>query len=315
MSDDKLILKINKSDSKESSLSSLNVEETDTLISLMTSLRDLCDNAIDSKNLKIELKEGSIVTALRGPSSSMSPIFENFENVINRKSTNSVDVDSWKRIQLALQNSNFDIDASIVKKGVKKDIKTVVVNSKTFKKALSRTKTTWKLEFYTGKLNAIGGKNPNIHLLIDDTEYIINCSELAAVHVIKNVNLYEVVRLAAWTKVNGKNEVIERELSEIYLNKDHFDEYKSLVNSYRENSLHKFIDNMYSISHPLLDSGRYSDFRKFMSLFVHKSWDLNVMKTMLVISKPFVEVKQIAQLRESLLLNYEAQKSKLKLRN
>jgi len=312
MPEDKLVLRIEKNENKNTSLSSLNIEEADALISLITALRDLCNNVPDNTNLKIELKEGSAMASLRGTPSSMAPIFDNFDEVIKRTSRDSVDVESWRNIQSILQNKRFNIEANIIKKGVKTSIKEKVVAAKTFKRASSWTKSNVKLEFYSGKLNEIGGKKPNIHLLVDDSDIIVECSETEAVYVSSKIRLYETVRIAAWTKINGKNEVIERQFSEVYFNDEDFELYRSLIISYKDSRLPAFIDKMYDISNPLLDNKKYSDFRKFMSLFIHKSWNLNVLKTMLVISKDFSNVPQISNLRERLNIFYLEQKNRLK---
>lgn len=312
MPEDKLVLRIEKNGNKDTSLSSLNIEEADALISLITALRDLCNNVPDNKDLKIELKEGSAYTSLRGAPSSMAPIFDNFDEVINKTSKDIVDVESWRSIQSILQNERFNIEANIIKKGVKISIKEKVVEAKPFKRASSRTKSNVKLEFYSGKLNEIGGKKPNIHLLVDDSEIIVECSEADAIYVSSKIRLYQTVRIAAWTKINGKNEVIERKFSEVYFNDEDFELYRSLINSYKDSRLPAFIDKMYDISNPLLDNNKYSDFRKFMSLFNHKSWNLNVLKTMLVISKDFYDVPQIDDLRKRLNIFYLEQKNRLK---
>jgi len=312
MSEDKLVLQIKKNESKDTSLSSLNIEETDALISLMTSLRDLCSTVSDNKDLKIELKEGSAVAALSGSPLGMAEIFYNFDEVLNRTSTDIVNVESWRVIQSVLQNENFEIEANIIKQGIKTSIKRELVESKPFKRASTRTKSNLKLEFYVGKLNEIGGKKPNIHLIVDDSEVIIECSEADAIYVSSKIRLYQTVRIAAWTKINGKNEVIERQFSAVYFNEDDFERYRSLINSYKDSRLPIFLDQMYDISNPLLDDNKYSDFRKFMSLFIHKSWNMNVLKTMLVISKDFSTVPQIDDLRQRLNIFYLEQKNRLK---
>ncbi len=309
MFDDKIVISINGSSDGDTRLSALTLAEADAFITLISSLRDLCSNSPNNDELKIEVKEGSAQAILKGPPGSMASIYMDFDEVLNGKSSDYSDVNSWKNIQDVMLSEELALNAIFVHNGFTHDIKDNIINAKRFRRYGNRTRTYYKLEFFNGILTTIGGKMPNIHVKVEDRELVIDCSELVAQKV--KEYLYKDFYIASWTKINAKHEVRERAYCQVYKDYSEFNKYRKFLTEYNHSNIDSFIDGMYDISNELLDGEDIRAFRRFMNLFIHGSWDLNVLKTMLVISYPFRDRKEIKNIRHKLTLIYRSNKTKL----
>jgi hypothetical protein len=156
-------------------------------------------------------------------------------------------------------------------------------------------KHNFNIGFFKGKLYESGGKKPNFHIEQNNLKFRINCSETKAIEVGKF--LYKEVKIAAWGKLNANDKMVY-DFCDIYNGnqEDVYSDFKEFINI--NNSLagteplkhiHYKLKNYYS-------EGKFKESRKFIKLFCNETADVNRLRSILLISKPFKENDEIKDL-------------------
>ncbi|WP_285009619.1 hypothetical protein [Pedobacter faecalis] len=257
----------------------------------------------DREGIKINIKSGSLVLEATGTEEQIENIQEDLTAIISSKSDNKALVKEWRTIQELFKANGLAYEANIY---TGKNIHSVFEALKTGKKLRAKPKfITLKssLVFMTGKLIAVGGSNPNIHLeQTNGNRITIGCTETNA----KKANrfLYEKIRISCWLKKGGDEE--KYELCDSYWNDQQYDILNRFLTKFM--SITNEIDQLKFIhytSRDYLDIKDYGSFRKFLRLFIHESTDVNILKTILIVSQAFKDHEQLKEMRNDIKILFE----------
>lgn len=173
-----------------------------------------------------------------------------------------------------------------------------IKNNLTRTKAIHNPRIEPNIEFIQAKMIAVGGKSPNIHIEPTEGErMIVSCTELNANKA--KAYLYKDILISIWEtdKLNKKT----LELCDSYHQIDIFEDLKSFIDEL--NSAKDEIDSLDKIHNKCrfyLDKQDYGNFRKLIRLFIHENTDINILKTILIITRSFKEHERLKEARENI---------------
>lgn len=302
MSEDKLEFKITKdANGNDIELTNLSVEATESLILMLQSMKDIISNTPGAGLAKIQVVKGS-ATVMTVASAEVIEHFQNdFNNVLDKKETNPDIVAPWRLLQNLFKANGLTYEASFYKKAEKISVEKKIKKAKEFRAKSIPKPANYLIEFLKGKLIEVGGTNPNIHL-----QYLkpIKCTEFQAIAV--NKFLYQDIELLVRKRSVSGNE--EYTFCEFFINDDQKLYFKNLLNLLATKSLDDFLFDLHFEIKKLLDEQQLGIVAKLIRLFDHSSTDVNIIKTILVITKSFAEETAIKEVRAKL---YHTLKSNL----
>lgn len=303
MSAEKLEFKITK-DGKGNDihLTSLSVEATDSLIQLLQSMKEIVANTPGAENLQIQVVKGS-ATVMTTPSPEIMNCFiADFQNVLDKKESNASIVSPWRQLQRLMQSNNLEFEANFYSGAVKTSVEKKIRRATEFRARPVKKVADYVIEFVKGKLIELGGKNPNIHVLRDGVKTAISCTESDAIKV--NRFIYQDIEIAVRKKtVEG---IHEYSFCDFYPNSLYFEEFRSLVQCSIDKKIEDFLMDLHFKMKEFLDDKNFGAILKLFRLFNHTSTDVNILKTMLVITKSFSENEQLKEPRANLSLMLKA---------
>lgn len=307
MSTDKLELKIVK-DSKgnDIQLTDMSIETSRSLIVLIEALAKIVETTPDSEGMTIQVTNGSACVAVSGNNKQINTFQEDFDQIVQNKSTNKQLVESWRDIQNLFIANGLQYEANFTTGNKKTNVYTQIKTAKSFRtKSIRDNNAKFKLVFLRGKLIEIGGKNPNIHIqdLNDDKSITIACEEQEARKV--NSFLYNEIFVSAWEKTSY-NKNPEYRFCDVYVNENLFNEFQNFISNDlgEPDRLIKLHDKMRSF----IKKEDFGNLKKFLRLFNHTSMDNNILKSILVFTKSFREDSKLKDIRSNLLETFQHQK-------
>jgi len=259
----------------------------------------------NSEGINIQIKSGSAVIIAEGNDEQIAEIEHNFNEVVRYRSSNKELVNSWRDVQKLFHANGLEYSANIVRGSKRTSILSALKTSRSLRAKPVTYKISNSIRFLHGKLLAVGGTNPNIHLeQIGKKPLIIKCTEVNA----KKARgfLYEQINISCWVK-SGKEED-EYELCDSYWDIKYFRDFESFVNDFSNTSNEvEQLKKLHYKSRTYLDAKEYGSFRKFLRLFIHESMDVNILKTLLIITQTFKEHEKLAEMREKMRILFEKQ--------
>ncbi|RYE27483.1 MAG: hypothetical protein EOP45_01045 [Sphingobacteriaceae bacterium] len=316
MTENKLEFIINKDSTKNKvELDGMSVEAASAFSVLLNSMVKIVQANPNNEGLRIQIKSGSAVLIAEGTEEQIEEIQENFTDILNFKSSNKELVGEWRAIQSLFLANGLEYEANIYKKNQKTSILPHLKSSKIFRSKPVSTPLKSSIKFLQGKLIAVGGSNPNIHLEDSTGKRItISCTEVNA----KKANrfLYDKILISCWVKAGGQDE--RYELCDSYWK---VEDFRSLESFIKEFAVTSDEINQLKMLHykcrDFLDNKDYGSVRKFIRLFNHDSTDVNILKTILIITQPFKDHERLKDMRQGLkelfekkMADYKRKKSK-----
>ncbi|RYF26664.1 MAG: hypothetical protein EOO42_00830 [Flavobacteriales bacterium] len=302
MSEEKLEFKITK-DAKgnDIELDNLSIEATNSLILILNSMKDILSNTPGAENLKIQLVQGCVGIQTPGPANIIELFHNDFQNVLEKKATNSDIITPWRQIQSLFKENGLTYEANFYTKTKKISVEKQIKKAKEFRLKPVRKQSNYSIQFLKGKLMEVGGTKPNIHL--NDMKPI-KCTELQAIAV--NKFLYQDIELLVRKRTAIDDE--EYTFCEFFINDEQKTYFKNLLHLLETKSLDDFIFDLHFEIKKMLDTQQLGVVAKLIRLFDHSSIDVNIIKTIMVITKSFAEEAQIKEVRAKL---YHTLKSNL----
>jgi hypothetical protein len=148
------------------------------LLSATISIVQLND---DSEGVKIQIKTGSAVIVAEGSENQIAEIEQNFNDVIQYKSSNKELVIGWREVQKLFHANGLEYSANIFRNNQKISIFNTLKTSKKLRARPVSYQINSSIRFLEGKLIEVGGANPNIHIEGPDGKKLtINCTESSA---------------------------------------------------------------------------------------------------------------------------------------
>jgi len=285
----------NKVDVKPESMS---IEAAKAFSILLSSTANILALTLNSDDVEIKIKTGSLVLVAESTDDKIEEIEENFIQILNKKSTNKELVSEWRNIQNLFSQNGLTYEANIIRNNQVNSVLNDIKYSKQFRAKPTKSNYNTSIKFLNGTLLAVGGKSPNIHIESQDKKRLtINCSEKSAKKA--NKFLYDEIHISVW--VRKVDEGVKYELCDSYWRDDPYADLEVFIEEFEsaENEI-KALKILHYKCREFLDKKDYTNFRKFIRLFIHESIDVNILKTILIITQPFKEHEKLKEMREDL---------------
>ncbi|MFC3562152.1 hypothetical protein [Pedobacter jamesrossensis] len=302
MSENKLEFKITKdAHGNEIELTNLTVEATESLILMLQSMKDIISNTPGAEGAKIQVVKGSATVMTVASTEVIEHFHNDFNNILDKKETNPDIITPWRNFQNLLKANGLIYEANFYTKTEKISVEKKIKKAKKFQAKPVKRQSNFTIQFLKGKLMEVGGANPNIHL--QDLKPI-KCSENQAIAV--NKFLYQDIELLV--RKRATTDIEEYTFCEFFINEEHKAYFKNLLHLLESKSLDDFLFDLHFEIKKLLDTQQFGVVAKVIRLFDHPSIDVNIIKTILVITKSFAEETAIKEVRAKL---YHTLKSNL----
>ena len=299
MSDNKIEFKIKKDKNRQDvSLHNMSSSALESFTVFLSALNKIIKNTPNSENIKFEISEGSAcISAVGIADNQYMELERTFNDVVENKSENKELVDSWRTVQNTILLNGLEYEAFFIKDEEKKDLLEIFKTKPKFRVKRQRRESEYSLVFFIGKLIAVGGKVPNMHVECTNGEVkIIRCSEAEA-KIVEGF-LYTQVRLSIWSKntIDSKSKYF---FCDLYVNENHYNDFRGFIaaNGNQEIEEVDYLVNIHNKLRGYLDKGEYGVANKFLRFFNHESVDVGSLKTILVITKNFKDNEKIKDLR------------------
>jgi hypothetical protein len=286
--EDKIQFRITKdSQGEEISLDNLSIKATNSLIEILTALRNIVQYE-NSPDLTIGVTKGSACTSIRGYEH-LQVVREGFLKVFNNDHQRSnVYVHNMQIIKDQIKKSEFEYEVSFHEKG--ETVQVIDLFDSKFRKKREKKKieNNFNIEFFDAKLVSNGGNKPNFHVIDQHRSCTIKCTEAEAKKV--SPFLYEKLKFSAWGKMNSQNKM-EYTFCDIY-NANERDFYNEFRMFFSESKKLRGTEPIKQIHYKLKEfysKNNFKESRKFIKLFCNDLADVNHLTTILIISKSFKE--------------------------
>jgi hypothetical protein len=289
-------------------INAMSLKAVDAFLQLLQSMKGIIELTSNHEHIKIGIVEGSAAIIAEGPDAEIAEIENDFTEVINRKSTDRGLVGSWRKLQDLLKANGLHYEANIYRQNEVRRVAEELKTKNRLRTSADRIPVSTSIKFIVGKLIEVGGKNPNIHLDLDNERITISCSEGNAKKA--NPFLYEQIMLSAWVKEGRKKQY---QFCDVYGNSDTFRDFAEFVHGFvaNENEI-AALKSLHYKCRGFLDQQDYGNFRKFIRLFNHESTDVNTLNTILLVTYPLREhddlkniLSQMKELFDSKMSKYD----------
>jgi hypothetical protein len=291
----------------------MSLETAKAFAVLVDSLIGIAELTAKNKNITIEIKEGSACVALYGEP--VSIIKKELDQIVSIQSVESSKVKYWNDMREIISANGYDFKAEFTLQGTVFPLMNILKSSK--KLVVRRTKNppvSTNIVFMTGKLIAVGGKSPNIH--IDDEtnkRQVLKCTHVSATKA--KAFLYQDIVLSAWSE--KKTNSIDYELCDSYYQKDIgiYNEFKDFIKKFTnaEDDIASYKLLHYQCRR-YLDEQDYGTYRKFLRLFVHEKMDINILNTILIISDSLRSNDRLKELLDRMEEIFDSKNKKYKIK-
>lgn len=291
-------------------MDNMTIEVSKALTAILQATTRIVELTPNNKKLRICVKEGSAVVSMQGPV--VESVQKQFNQILEKKSSNKELIEEWRSIQTLFSNNGITYEASFRIKNSVTSITESLKSSTQFRsKKISKPPVNTNVVFLSGKLIAVGGKHPNIH--IDDKEHnrvTISCTELGANKA--KAYLYKDIFVSTWCTKSTDNKY---ELCDSYAENQvaMYKEFRDFIAA-----LKKAPDEIESLkmihykSQEILKQNQFRKYRKFLKLFNTDRNDINVLKTLLIVSRPFADQENIHLIYKEIDEKFRRKFAKLK---
>lgn len=294
MSQGRLEIKIIKDKSSaDVDIHAMSLGAAQAFVILFESLTKIVELTPNNKDVKIQITSGSAVMAAEGET--VKKAHEEFDKILENNSVNGELVEQWRRIQKVFTSNGLQYDACFYDGEIETPIYSVLRNRPKLRVKFN-PHITFKadLEFITGKLIAVGGKSPNIHVEVDGKALSpISCTELNASKA--KAYLYQTIRFSAWSKQTLKGRQLT--LCDSYANEDSFEEFKNFIKELSFKEEVEALKQLHYQTRSYLDYQEYGKLRRFLRLFTNEGTDINILKTILIVTQ---SVKNNERIKEQI---------------
>jgi hypothetical protein len=304
MSQSRLEIKITKdAHDTDIDINAMSLQAAKSFLLLFESITKIVELTPENKEIKIQITSGSAVVAAEGKN--IAKTKKEFEKILENKSTNRELIDQWRRIQKVFTANGLHYEANFYENGKKIPFyDTLRDRQKLRARPTAPKKFTTELEFLAGKLIAVGGKNPNIHVEVDNkTLPPITCTEINASKA--KAYLYQTIRFSTWAKEAGG--VKRYTLCDSYANEEIYGELKAVITRIFSKEQIEALKNLHLQCRNYLDNQEYGKMRKFLRLFAHESTDINILKTLLIVTQSVSEHEKLKISIEILQMLFDKQ--------
>lgn len=243
------------------------------------------------------IKKGSASFGVYSSHNNISQIVNLMGEAIDGNSTDQIMTDNMRRIQKEIQKPSLSFELLYNKQNFAPKIKSA---KKITKKRVAKI-FDYKLEILTGFFNQIGGNEPNYHFSNSKNEdkISIGCT-IEDARELKNC-LYENISTVVIRKIDRTEDKPTFTHCTVLHSKDKTKLYRIFLNKYNTTQdILERLDYMYEFIYN--SDSRKDDILFFLKLFNNKVFNINEIKTVLIISKNIAQSdSKIKEHRDKLL--------------
>lgn len=317
----KLQLKLRNVDGDPVTLTSMSSEALDSFLIAMSNLRDLATSVAGHEGANFQIVNGSACGILEFQDASlMESIYSEIDDAINNDSTNKEVTGTLRSIQKEIKRVGFEYDFDYFRNGSPSNYQRIQITDRLINRPLVsvrriRKNYDLKLVVKQGYLNQIGGENPNYHFDWGSGDVTtIKCSKDQA----KEIREYLYSRVDTillrkeYIDTDKKTEFIHKAI----IKRESQRKYRNFLSNYYEEDnlverlllVHNLIDDSFEEN----PQNALDDLKYIVQAFNDKELHLSEIKTALILSKPYREVKHIRDYRQKLLETYKRKKNNAK---
>lgn len=278
MSPDKIEIVLTHVNDEYVNLEQMSKDALISFLSVVDSLKNISENLL-SDEVTFSIKKGSALFAVQSTPNNIHHFYNIMNEAIDGDSLDKVVTENMRKIQKEIQNPN------LIYKFIYKDVNLApkIKNAKKITKKKILKKFDYKLEILTGFFNQIGGVDPNYHFDYGNGNRItVNCTIEDALEL-KDC-LYGNISTLVIKKKDKTIDVKDSYYHCIILKKEQIRKYRSFLNIY--NSKNDIIERLDSIYEFIYNSkNKEEDILILLKIFSNKIFDINEIKTILIISK------------------------------
>ncbi len=302
MQTNRIEIKITEDESSQKvNIEAMTLAAAKALLVLFESLTNIVELTPNNKDLRIQVTKGSAIVAVEGER--VLHAREEFEKIIANKCTNKELVEQWRKIQGVFVENGLHYEANFYEN--EKAIPfydTLRKHHKLRTKAVVLKKFDAKIEFVKGKLIAVGGKRPNIHVEVDGKAMQpVACTEWNASKA--KAYLYKTIFFSTWDKKVGDQNRCT--LCDSYADEDIYLELSSLIQKLNSMEQIAALKLLHYQCRNYLDEQQYPKLRKLIRLFAHEDTDINILKTILIVTQALREHEWLSDSIRSLRAIFE----------
>ena len=312
---DQLEIALKEVNGEPVSLKSMSPDALESFMAVMSSLKAIAIAITSKDELSFSITEGSAQGVLEAPTTSMDLIYHELDIAMKGESYNKDVTTNLRSIQDQIKRQHFNYRFLYKRTSQPTiDIYSTLFNSNKISLKRRRNQFDYKLKIKSGFLNQIGGNTPNYHFNNGEHETItISCTieEAKTINQCLYLNVQSLLLCKEWYEEDKRDEYIHKAIIE-----DEFaNKIKTYLNSYnKENELIKKLTLTHDFIHDMFDEKLGHKILNYLLLaFNDKNFHLSELKTLLVISKPFKDMKEIDKARSALQKTYEEKKNTLKI--
>ncbi|MGK0236021.1 MAG: hypothetical protein ACI9EK_002564 [Psychroserpens sp.] len=298
------------------SLQALSTEALESFLIVVSSMKEIITSCVDESLIKFKIIEGSARCYAEVPSKEMKEAYHLIDDAIEGRSSDKTITRNLRNIQLQLKNKSYDYrfvysDLSL-NKSIQLGSRLKESNRITAKRL--KGEYQYKLSVLSGHLNEVGGVSPNYHFDYggDEKKMTIQCSKSEAIEVKKYLytRVSSLLLIKEWNSSDKKNEnyhisVIEDDSISAPI--------RVFLRKYNDNDdLISKLSAIYDFVEKALSKNKEEGLKVLSYLlrgFNNKRFHLSELKTLLVVSKPFINEKEIKEDWCNLLDTYENKKN------
>lgn len=304
MSKDKIEIKLSQVNNKNVDLTNMSIEALESFLLVTNSLKEIVQSVTSKATYSI--KKGSCVATAYAPPPQMQIVHSKINDGIEGKSKDKLVTDNLRIIQDELKKPGYSYKMWNNSTQIDERIRT----ANRITKSRSRKKYKTKIEIMSGVFNQIGGNTPNYHFDFGDNKKATIGCDTKDVSILKDY-LYKTIYclVSKQITIGNPNESLNRHIA--FLEKNEVDELSNTITQLdsvtnlieRLEFLYAYIDN---------SKNKIRDVLVLTRLFNNNLYDVNELKTVLVISDGFAQKNEtIKHYRNELKLTFEKMMSKV----
>lgn len=293
---DKIEIKLTHVNDEHVNLDNMSKDALVSFLSVVNCLKNISDNLL-SNEATFSIKKGSALFSVNSTPTDIGHFYDMMNEAISGNSTDTIVTENMRKIQKELQNPLFTY--KLFYKDI--DIAPRIKNAKKITKKRVYKLLNYKFEILTGFFNQIGGNEPNYHFDQGGGNRItIECTIEDAAEL--KYSLYNNISTIVISKVNNNVEDKITYDHRAILKQDQITHLKKFIDIYnskndiidRLDCIYDFIDNSNNIEEDIL---------LLLKIFNSKVFDINEIKTILVISKNIKDANNQIKLHRDKLLS------------
>jgi hypothetical protein len=309
--DNRFEIRLSTIDDVSVDLDRMNADALQSFLEVVSSFKQIAEAVVGKDDLSFAIRAGSALCCLDAPARQLGQIYHEMDLAIEGNSVNKTVTDSLRSIQEQVKKEGLGYEFQYHQASRVIPLHNRIISARRIAVKKTRLGHALKVGMYAGVIKQIGGEHPNYHLDCGNGDKkTIECTVEAAVNI--NQFLYQTVYALTWVKTypqhGRQNQYIHVTLVEadqVATMREFVDRYNGHVDILEGLTyIHTFMEAQMEHSQQ-----GFAILKLLLLAFNDQRFHLSEIKTLLVISKPFMQNALLQDARAALLTTYNAKRS------